>query len=229
MNFQEKLQVLRRERGLSQENLAEIIGISRQAIAKWECGRSYPDVNNLIQISNLFKVSIDKLLRDEEDGCCFINKEVQENKIDGDIIEFLCRAKKATYAGKGEESSPSRPNSHDLQYSEGNLEYIDTYLGGENFAGEEALWEDGIPIWSMNYIGRILGDGFSGDFLKEVLLLVPKEQPYRGPMVYENGDYKYHCIVKGEFKWFEGYEEIFYNNIKVYECIFHGGCIITVD
>lgn len=99
MSFQEKLQVLRRERGLSQENLAEIIGISRQAIAKWECGRSYPDVNNLIKISNLFKVSIDKLVRDEEDGCFFINKEVQRKKTDGDIIEFLCRAKKI-YLGR---------------------------------------------------------------------------------------------------------------------------------
>ena len=225
MSFQEKLQVLRRERGLSQENLAESIGISRQAIAKWESGRSYPDVNNLIQLSDLFKVSIDKLVRDEEYGCCSINKEAQINEIDGDIIEFLCRAKRSTYAGKGVEVSPSRPNSHDLHYSEGNLKYIDTYLGGENFAGEEALWEDDIPIWSMNYIGRILDDGFSGEFLKEVLLLVGKEQPFRGPMVYENGEYKYHCIVKGEFKWFEGYEEIFYNNKKVYECIFHGGSI----
>lgn len=214
MSFQEKLQVLRRERGLSQENLAESIGISRQAIAKWESGRSYPDVNNLIQLSDLFKVSIDKLVRDEEYGWCSINKEAQINEIDGDIIEFLCRAKRSTYAGKGVEVSPSRPNSHDLHYSEGNLKYIDTYLGGENFAGEEALWEDDIPIWSMNYIGRILDDGFSGEFLKEVLLLVPKEQPYRGPMVYENGEYKYHCIVKGEFKWFEGYEEIFYNKKK---------------
>lgn len=225
MSFQEKLQVLRRERGLSQENLAESIGISRQAIAKWESGKSYPDVNNLIQLSDLFKVSIDKLVRDEECGCCFINKEAQINEIGGEIIEFLCRAKKSTYAGKGAEVSPSRPNSHDLHYSEGNLKYIDTYLGGKGFAGEEALWEEDVPIWSMNYMGRILDDGFSGDFLKEALLLVPKEQPYRGPMVFENGEYKYHCIVKGEFKWFEGYEEIFYNNKKVYEGIFHGGCI----
>jgi len=153
--------VLRRKRGLSQENLTEIIGMSRQAIAKWEDGRSYPDVNNLIQISDLFKVSIDKLVRDEEYGCCFINKEVQINEIDGDIIAFLCRAKKSTSAGKGVEGSPSRPNSHDLYYSEGNLEYIDTYLGGKNFAEKEALWVDDIPIGSMNYIGRILGNGFS--------------------------------------------------------------------
>ena len=77
----------------------------------------------------------------------------------------------------------------------------------------------------MNYVGRIVADGFSADFLKECLFLVPKECPYRGPLVYQKGDYKYHCIVNGEFEWFNGYEEIFYNDIKVYECIFHGGCI----
>lgn len=66
---------------------------------------------------------------------------------------------------------------------------------------------------------------FSGDFLKECLLLVPKEYPYHGPLVYQNGEYTYHCIVNGEFEWFHGYEEIFCNDSKVYECLFHGGCI----
>lgn len=46
------------------------------------------------------------------------------------------------------------------------------------------------------------------NFLKEVLSKVTKEYPYRGPMVYQNEDYKYHCIVEGGFEWFKGYEEI---------------------
>jgi len=142
-----------------------------------------------------------------------------------EIIDFLCRAKKATYAGKGGETLSSRPNSHDLNYIEGFLMYIDSYLGGEKFAGEEALWRDNIPFWSMNYMGRVIDKGFSGDFLKEALLLVTKEYPYRGPLVFQNGDYKYHCIINGKFDWFNGYEEIFYNDKKVYECVFHGGCI----
>ena len=37
--------------------------------------------------------------------------------------------------------------------------------------------------------------------------------------------YKYHCIVNGEFKWFQGYEEIYFDDTKVYECFFHGGTI----
>jgi hypothetical protein len=142
-----------------------------------------------------------------------------------EVIVFLIKAKKATYAGKGNETESSRPNSHDLQYEEGSLKYIDTYLGGLNFAGEEALWRDGIPFWAMNYIGRVIAEGFSGDFLKEALSLVPLEYPFRGPLQYSNGDYIYICSIKGEFHWFSGYEEICFQGNKVYECVFHGGDI----
>jgi transcriptional regulator with XRE-family HTH domain len=225
MKFNDKLQLLRKQKGISQEKLAERIGISRQAVAKWEIGKSYPDMDKLIILSDLFKISIDKLVKDYDDENCSYEYIKQQNYINEKVIGFLCRAKKATYAGRGAETTSSRPNSHDLQYIENNLKYIDTYLGGEKFAGEEALWCDDSPFWSMNYIGRIINEGFSGDFLKECLLLVPKEYPYRGPLVYQDGEYKYHCIINGEFEWFNGYEEIFCNDIKVYECFFHGGCI----
>lgn len=54
---------------------------------------------------------------------------------------------------------------------------------------------------------------------------VPTSKPYRGPMNYRNGDYTYHCIVNGTVNWFQGYEEIFLLDHKVYECYFHGGII----
>jgi len=145
--------------------------------------------------------------------------------MDSKIINFLIRAKKATYAGKGAETESSRPDSHDLQYCEGSLKYIDTYLGGEQFAGEEALWENNIPFWSMNYMGRVINGGILGDFLKEALMHVPVDMPYRGPARYENGDYLYTCSVDGDFDWFTGYEEIYHMDVKIYECFFHG-CII---
>jgi len=155
MKFKDKLQALRKQKGMSQEKLAEQIGISRQAVAKWELGQSYPDMDKLIILSDLFRISIDKLLKDYDDENCSYEYIKKQNYINEKIIDFLCRAKKATYAGKGAESISPRPNSHDLQYVENNLKYIDTYLGGEKFAGEEALWYDDLPIWSMNYIGCI--------------------------------------------------------------------------
>ena len=60
--------------------------------------------------------------------------------MDKQIIGFLIRAKQATYAGKGAETVSSRVKSHDLVYSEEDYMYYDTYLGGDKFAGEEALW-----------------------------------------------------------------------------------------
>ena len=142
------------------------------------------------------------------------------------IIDFLIRAKKATYAGKGPETAPSRPASHDLKYSEGDLMYLDTYLGGGRFAGEEALWISGAPLWSMNYAGRVTGDHFSGDFLKEALSHVPEDKPFRGPEVYSHGDHTYRCSVEGDFDWFRGRETIEYRGETIYECVFHGGIII---
>ena len=145
--------------------------------------------------------------------------------MDQQVIAFLIRAKRATYAGKGAETAPSRMKSHDLAYREGEYLYYDTYLGGEKFAGEEALWICGNPVWSMNYVGRVTGEGFSGDFLKEALLHVPEEEPYRGPREYASGDYAYRCETAGDFGWFQGRETISLHGEQIYECFFHGGMI----
>ena len=50
--------------------------------------------------------------------------------------------------------------------------------------GEEVVWLHENPVWSMNYVGRVIGENFSGDFLKEVLMQVPAELPFRGPEIY---------------------------------------------
>lgn len=145
--------------------------------------------------------------------------------MDSRIIDFLIRAKRSTYAGKGVETTPSRPDAHDLAYAEGNLQYIDSYLGGEKFAGEEALWENQTPFWAMNYVGHVVDEGFSGDFLKEALLRVEPQAPYRGPSEYTDGVFTYTCTVSGDFSWFYGSENIVKDGITLYECLFHGGAI----
>ena len=67
MKFEEKLISLRKKAGMSQEELAERIDVSRQAISRWELGSTLPDAPNLLKLSDLFSVSIDYLLRDDED------------------------------------------------------------------------------------------------------------------------------------------------------------------
>ena len=66
MKFYEKLQQLRRERGLSQEMLSEMLGVSRQAVSKWESGQTYPEMDKLIAISEIFGVTLDSLIKDDE-------------------------------------------------------------------------------------------------------------------------------------------------------------------
>ncbi len=66
MNFADKLKELRKQKGISQEQLAEKIHVSRQAITKWESGNGIPDIENLIAISSLFNESLDSLLSEEK-------------------------------------------------------------------------------------------------------------------------------------------------------------------
>ena len=65
MNLSEKLIVLRKENGWSQEDFAEKLEVSRQAVSRWENGTALPDAQNILRISKLFRVSADYLLNDD--------------------------------------------------------------------------------------------------------------------------------------------------------------------
>ena len=66
MEFNEKLQELRKQKGLTQEELAEVLFVSRAAVSKWESGRGYPNIDSLKAISKFFGVTIDELLSGDE-------------------------------------------------------------------------------------------------------------------------------------------------------------------
>lgn len=66
MNFSEKLKELRKSKNMNQEQLAEKLYVSRQAITKWENGTGLPDIANLVAISNIFNESLDSLLSEEK-------------------------------------------------------------------------------------------------------------------------------------------------------------------
>ena len=220
MNFSQKLQLLRKNKGCTQDELAGKLDVSRQAVAKWESGQVYPDISNLIQISKLFNVTVDYLVKDQE---CIVSCSDDRMSDINRLIEFRLEASINTYAACMNETDSTRLNSHDFTYSNGSYTYHDTYVGGEQFAGEEAIWYEGRSQYAMNYIGRVLSQNFSGDFLKEALRKADKKMPFRGPEYYQSGQYIYKCNVVGDFSWFQGYEEIYCDNEKVYECYFHGG------
>ncbi|MEG0438071.1 helix-turn-helix domain-containing protein [Solibacillus cecembensis] len=84
MTFGEKLFKLRKEKGLSQEALAEKLNTTRQAISKWENGQGYPETEKVLMIGNIFEVSIDYLLKDsvepsnDKNAGYYVNKEMAE-------------------------------------------------------------------------------------------------------------------------------------------------------
>ncbi len=84
MEFYEKLQELRKSRGLTQEELAEALFVSRTAISKWESGRGYPSIDSLKEIAGFFSVTIDELLSGEK-LLSIAEKENQSN------MQNLCR------------------------------------------------------------------------------------------------------------------------------------------
>jgi hypothetical protein len=145
-----------------------------------------------------------------------------------EMIRFLLEAKRSTYAGNGPHAPSSRPASVDLSYQDGDYFYLDSYLGGLRFAGEEAVWHKGQPLWSMNYFGWMLVEEVPpafGEFLKMALLEAPGEAPYRGPACFVRGDFEYQCQWQGSPERFEGRETICQGGAPIYELVFHGGSI----
>lgn len=80
MNFGEKLTNLRKQKGLSQEELGEELNVTRQTISKWELGQTSPDANKLKEIAKLFEISLDELTSDAE--VTNVEKEYKESNIE---------------------------------------------------------------------------------------------------------------------------------------------------
>lgn len=221
MNFNEKLKVLRTARGITQEGLSETLGVSRQAVARWESAQAFPDIQNLLELSRIFSVSLDYLVK---------NNECEKNVVQTQISElrhlalFRMKAAKNTYAAAAPQCASCRPESHDFRFEENGWLYIDTYLGSEKFSGEEAVYKNGSPLWAMNYSGRVLNENFSGDFLKSALRNCTEQFP-RGPLHFSAGEFFYKTEIHGDMEWFQGFEEIFFHDEKCYECHYHGGAL----
>lgn len=74
MTLGDKLTKLRKENNYTQEQLAELLGVSRQAVSKWESDTAYPETDKLIKLGELYGCSMDYLLKDEADGSAFAPK-----------------------------------------------------------------------------------------------------------------------------------------------------------
>ena len=85
MNIGERILNLRKKSGLSQEELAEKLGVSRQSVSKWETGNVMPDIDKAVAMCELFGVSTDYLLKGKEDHTGAVYNNVVEEEIIGEI------------------------------------------------------------------------------------------------------------------------------------------------
>lgn len=85
MKFNEKIFKLRKEKGLSQEELGMEMQVSRQTVSKWEAGQSYPDFTRLVMLSDFFHMTLDELVKDID------VQEVRENSFTNEKIDSIYR------------------------------------------------------------------------------------------------------------------------------------------
>ena len=92
MQIGEKIKIIRENKKISQENMAKSLHVSYQAISNWERGKSYPDISNIIMISDLYNISLDELIRGDKN----YKDILLEKKVSGivdtilNVIFFLC-------------------------------------------------------------------------------------------------------------------------------------------
>lgn len=89
MNFSKQLKIYRERDGLSQEELAEKIYVTRQTISKWENDHTYPDIHNLITLSTLFEVSLDELIKGDVENMRQTIGVAKFNKHTGVMFVFM--------------------------------------------------------------------------------------------------------------------------------------------
>ncbi|MFB6890656.1 DUF5680 domain-containing protein [Kitasatospora sp. NPDC056327] len=148
-----------------------------------------------------------------------------------DLHGFVVRAKSATYAGGGGHVAPSRTNSHDLAYREGELVYRDSYFGGTDFLGQETVHLGDRPVWAMNYHGYLLTDDITaftaGETVKAALTALYSEGRFLGGFRHTAGGFTYVDETTGSVDRFHGVEHILTAaGLRAYELRYHGGRIL---
>ncbi len=88
MTFSEKLKYLRKEKGISQEELTQVIHVTRQSVSKWEMGTAYPDIEKLKMLSDFYEITLDDLMNQEKIESTGNNKEkIEMDEEDEDDLE----------------------------------------------------------------------------------------------------------------------------------------------
>lgn len=148
-----------------------------------------------------------------------------------ELKDFLVEAKINTYANSKENQEKTlKDGSRELIYERDEWKYRDRYFGFNPFIGEEVVWKNSKVLWGMNYYGKIVSDKVDAkniyQFLQKVMRLVKAGRPFRGPTTFQEGEWNYRNKSNGIVAKFDGIEEIYFQDEKMYELKYHGGNII---
>jgi hypothetical protein len=139
-----------------------------------------------------------------------------------ELEAFIVRAKAASYVGDG-----------GLRFTEGDLEYCDTYFGGADFLGQEVVRLATTPIWGMNYYGYLLAPEMldaagAGRVIKRALTAMYAEGRFLGGFSYRQDGWVYVDESRGSVERFEGGERIeTVGGTAAYRLSYHGGRILA--
>ena len=132
--------------------------------------------------------------------------------------KFLVNAKRNTYAAQKGKVPSSRKYSKDLAFEENDYYYLDSYFGEKDFSGEEIVYFKELPIWSMNYYGKMIKENIPEGFIKtlrEALQKVSENKPFRGPEEYIRGNINIDAQMK-EILIFSTERKVFFTRMKKY-------------
>lgn len=167
MNFAENLQRIRKERHLSQEELAEMLNVSRQAVSKWEQGEGYPEVEKLLLMSSKLNVSLDGLMSTE----IAKEKAVDPSKVTGTITISSPHEHVIAECYKVMSSAKFAVGKNSPRYALFGVNQAGTSIWGETntflawYAYEEELKKEiaeiqdaifrGIPTYELKYSAKV--------------------------------------------------------------------------
>lgn len=162
-----------------------------------------------------------------------------------DLANFIVEANTHTWAAEGAEVKvPQRPGYKELRWpipnsetgrTEGDWELRDSYTGYFRAPGMTTVYYKGEPAWTMAYSGRGMVTGKYSEtkqtftFLKEALMKVTPDLPYRGPRRFENGGWVYEMEIHGNIEDFSGDEDIQKDYELMFSQVFSGGIVINED
>jgi hypothetical protein len=146
------------------------------------------------------------------------------------LDSFVVAAKRAAYVGNGERVESSRPGSHDLIFVRPPFSYRDSYFGGTDFLGQEAVWHENAPIWVMSYYGYITRPDLidatrAGATIKAALSTMYEEGRFLGGFECTGPHGIYRDISTGGVAHFHGRETIEVGGVEAYALDYFGGLV----